>query len=366
MHVFHTSAPRISVRFGHLVFSLLLSLLPAEAKAAAAQTVTAGPEVKILDNAQWTKARLPVWPDGTFGILKSGSTYSFFAAHGSATPDGTPTRGLGTLDNPIAYGTTMGIAIQNMKNNYGYVGGGPIYRNGSLLLMFYHAETPHGDGNFSTTLGMAKSTNAGDSWTDLGPIITANYPLIVTPGRCTTDLGGGTFLINGGYFIVSFRDRLTDCSEIYVAAARAKVLDVVSAAENQNDVVPWTKYFNGSWSEPGLGGRSTELADGKHVSWRSISYNSYLRKWIMVAQARPDPSIRQVKLTLFQSSDGLFWTNRMQLESDPGNSGYPTIVGLGNDPGVSDAEFYVYYLSFTSFLEDGGISRRTIRLRRSQ
>jgi hypothetical protein len=95
-----------------------------------------------------------------------------------------------------------------------------------------------------------------------------------------------------------------------------------------------------------------------------VSYNTYLGKWIMVAMARPDPDSAHTKLHLFESSDGLNWSGRQQLESDPGSSYYPTIVGLGADPTITDSQFYVYYdaVQAGAPMGDHDWSRRLIML----
>ena len=77
-----------------------------------------GPEEIILQ----TKKKPYAWPDGNMGIIKSGSSYEFFAA-----ADGYPKRTIGTLDNPQAQGVTD-LKIAHMKNSYPYAAGGAIYK----------------------------------------------------------------------------------------------------------------------------------------------------------------------------------------------------------------------------------------------
>src|SRR5262245_41645615 len=54
--------------------------------------------------------------------------------------------------------------------------------------------------------------------------------------------------------------------------SRARVADVVAAANDSSTVVAWTKYYNGDWTEPGLGGRSNYLEEGNGgANWTSAS-----------------------------------------------------------------------------------------------
>ena len=75
-------------------------------------------------------------------------------------------------------------------------------------------------------------------------------------------------------------------------------------------------------------------------------------------------------IDMLDSADGIIWGNRQRLETDPGMSIYPSIVGLGADPTVSDRQFYVYYLysvneannAATNRWTDGILARRLITL----
>ena len=292
-------------------------------------SVSVGPPETLLTNQQMVELNLWAWPDGIVGVLASGDTYTFVGAQGGGTtcanPDGQPTRLVGSLQNPLRDGVTRCMAVGGMQRSHDYTGGGPIYTDPDTgnLLMFYHAENKT-DAGFWTTLGMARSTDRGDSWTDLGRIVTANLPFA---RDAATDLGGGAYAIVNGYFYVYFRDFFPDGTQSFVSVARATYANVLEAA-SMGEVVPWTKYYQGTWSEPGLGGRSTNMEESQqHVSWRSVAWNTFLNEWIMVAMAVPIGHPGSTKLHLFESTDGLHWTKRQQLESDAGNSVYPTIVG---------------------------------------
>jgi hypothetical protein len=298
-------------------------------------TLTVGPLERVLTKFDRDARGLTMWPDGNMGVLKSGALYTFFTSNGSNIAK---TRG--TLDAPAQISSAPRIQIQNLRHRYDFISGGPVYQDpqSGTLLMFYHAEKwiNGKPARFWSLLGMAKSTDAGESWIDLGEIITPNIPFDMTPHEIT----GGTFAIVGDYFYVYFRDRLQGGGNINLAVARARIADVLAAAVS-NSVTAWTKYRNGSWSQPGLWGASSALEFGNPASnFMSVSYNSFAKKYLLVVVGISD---KNWDLYLTESADGINWSNRIQLESDPGESYAPTIIGLGDEPRDSDQKFYVYY-----------------------
>ena len=145
------------------------------------------------------------------------------------------------------------------------------------------------------------------------------------------------------------------------AVARAQVADVLNAAINQNDVVAWKKYYNGDWNEPGLGGRSSFIEPDRSGSeGESVSYNHYLGKYIMVYPGWTPETGNDFYYA--ESADGVNWSSRQRIESEPGSSTYPTIVGLGEEPRDSGAQFYLYYVYLTG--SDYVLSRRLISFTR--
>jgi hypothetical protein len=273
------------------------------------------------------------WPDGTMGVLKNGDMYTFIAAHNIS-----PSKSVGNLDNPFLESSIPKISIRNPKGSYNYAAGGPIYKDSSgMLLMFYHAEKwPNGDlHKFISSIGLAKSVDDGNTWTDLGEIIKPE-----TAWSWGAEVGGGNFTIAGDYFYVYFRDTLTS-GDINLAVARAKIVDVITAAKESNNVVTWSKYYQGSWNESALGGKSSPLEFGNPgTRFFDVSYNEYLNKYIMVIAADFGLS---TSLYYTESADGIAWSSRSLLDDILGENFYPTIIGLGEFPRVSGADFFIYY-----------------------
>jgi hypothetical protein len=334
-------------------------------------TVSVGPQETILAAPGANLPDVPpkpyAWPDGTMGILKSGATYTFFAAN-----DGNLRRCIGTLENPGRCGGSASIRIRNLQANLNYAGGGPVYRDPATgtLLMFYHGER-YKDGTdwlvFHSSLGLAKSSDGGATWVDLGEILTPNItPETVFAGKSPWDVGGGAHLIIGDHFHVYFRDRMLAGGTAELAVARARVADVVEAAIVRDTAAPWRKYHNGTWDEAGLGGRSSPLEAANALSaWLAVSYNTYLGRYVMVAFGRPWPA---TNLYWLESVDGLTWTDRKLLVDDAHQKVYVTLAGLGDDPRVTDQSFYVYYVSSAKAATggnrnlDGVLARRLITL----
>jgi hypothetical protein len=262
------------------------------------------------------------WPDGNMGVVKlSGNQYSFNAAN--SIQEITTT---GTLTSPAQ--SRAAVAYSNLKGAYNYMAGGELYRDAASgrYVHFYHSEIYIGGDptNFRSALGMAVSRDSTlGSFDDLGVILTA-------PGTGHVEMCGAPYVVSrDGYFHVYFNAN-------GLAVARAKVTDVVS-----NALVgvssSFLKYYNGSFSEPGIEGRATAIQSGA-CQWMDVVYDRYLDKFVLVVVENND-------LWLSWSDDGVTnWSPRQRLEAEAGESFYPTIVSADSDPKiVSRGQFYVYY-----------------------
>jgi hypothetical protein len=326
-----------------------------------------GPREVVMTAARRRELGLRNWPDSVFGVLKQGDTYTFFASSGG--PPSTSTKLVGTLDNPAAKSVQATIAIQNLKNVYDYVGGGPIYRDPATgnLLMFYHAEKwPKGDGSqFWALYGMANSVDGGDTWSDLGEIVTPEVPYLneIPPGTPpfarTVPLPSAPFIVIGDYFYVYAKNRSSyDQPLTFLTVARAPLKDVLAAAQ-RNAVVPWFKYYNGDWKEPGLGGKASPLeAANPPLRQFDIAYDDYLGRYVGVLIAPTAPNTDAVYL--IESNDGFTWSKRRLIDEEPGDKLYPTIVGTGDDPKVVGRQFYVYYPGDSPGSNDDFLVRRLV------
>jgi hypothetical protein len=189
---------------------------------------------------------------------------------------------------------------------------------------------------------MAKSMDNGRTWTDLGLIISPQHPdFLYYP----VDITSGPIVEAGEYFYIYFADTIVEDGlrrDIGLAVARARVEDVVAAAVESNTAAEWFKYYEGAWEQSGLGGYSSPLERGNPPTGAfDIAFDETLQRYIGVISTQFDGS---VNLYFIESLDGISWTMRRPVDLADGDSVYPTIVGLGADPSVTEGAFYVYFV----------------------
>lgn len=303
------------------------------------------------------------FPDGNIGMLQVGTEFLLYAANGQ-----NPVRVAGAKGQPLQ--KVHRVTINSPNKHLRYLAGGPLYRDpdSGRLFLFYHAEIHRrSDRDFYSLLGLAIQSDAdGLAFNDLGPIYTANVSN--ENAESIVELCGAPYVIRDGYFYIYSRDVMQGAipKQVNLSVARAKVADVVRAGlAGQN--VDWKKFHKGSFSEPGLGGRSTALEKGNpNVRWMDVSYNTVLRKHIMIVAANTTP--RQVTMFVAWSHDGIIWSDRRKFADDDGECFYPSILGFGEDQRQTGAEFYVYYTSSAkgSFERwgDAVIARRKVTVSR--
>lgn len=129
---------------------------------------------------------------------------------------------------------------------------------------------------------LASSMDKGLTWHYEGPIVTRDSP--AGPSRKQSDFSGvywdggaGDFFIyvdqRGGYIYLYAgayiwpKSGLQSSSFIRHQVARCAITDKMMPGK-------WRKFYNGSWDEPGLGGKAS------YVNAYYVMYNSYLGKYI--------------------------------------------------------------------------------------
>ncbi|MCI0335141.1 MAG: hypothetical protein L0228_18180 [Planctomycetes bacterium] len=335
---------------------LLLATILINANVARAIDFVVGPKEVIYTKSQRSSLNLKYWPDGNLGVIANGNgTYDFYAANGPK-----PVMTTGTLTNPGTW--KQSVTISNLPSKtFDYVSGGPVYQDptSGARLMIYHAEKHgHSSRDFYSVLGLAVSTDAaGLAFRDLGTIVEPN----LATGR--TEVGGGSFAIVDDHLHVYYRDWFPNYTTSEVAVARAPISQLISNALIGQGTA-FAKYFNGGWSEPGIGGKSSALEIGNPSnSWLSVSYNDYLDQFMMV---NTQWEAGGGDLYLSTSSDGINWSPRQTLARAPGEQFYPTMIGTGSDPTHTGESFYVYYTDSLkgawSRWKDAELVRRMVRI----
>ena len=240
---------------------------------------------------------------------------------------------------------------------------GTIYKDPaaprSHWITFYHAEEGapvdggkcnHSDRHTRWTIVRMETFNGGRTWLKRGQVITQDRALLRTPAGdwsfATDDVGSPRLVISGKYMYLFFRATNRSSDEVQeMTLARAPL-------RSKGKPGAWTKFYNGSFIEPGLGGRSSDLS-GLPASARGISRNSYLHRWLAV----------QVTIEgtfLFQSTDLLNWSPLQRVakkgltesawhqpcgrEGLPPAYGYGSIIGRNGSSSASSKSFWVYYM----------------------
>ncbi len=324
---------RFVVNLSFAKIFLLSAIIAASANSAQAVYFTVGSKETIYTKSQRTSRSLSTWPDGNMGIVSNGNgTFDFYGANG-----GKPVKTTGTLTDPGK--SKKSVKIDGLpKKTFDYVSGGPIYRDptSGARVMIYHAEK-HGKSakDYYSVLGLAVSTDAaGLKFRDLGTIIEPN----LQSGQA--EIGGGTFAIFNNHLNVYYRDWHIGGGTAETAVARAPISELISNALSGRGTA-FTKYYNGDWSQPGIGGKASALElNNPWNNWSAVSYNDYLDQVVMVTAAN---STSQTDLFITTSQDGINWAPRQTLVADAGEQFYPTMVGTGADPTQTGKSFYVYY-----------------------
>ena len=311
------------------------------------------------------------WPDGTMGLVREtdGTSYRFFAASA-----GFSVMTKGSLDDPIR-DEIHELKIDGAPARYHYFAGGPIYKSdrSGLLLMFYHSEiytAPPGWVPFYSELGLARSTDGGMTWKDLGLVITPHASVTseyFQISHYSLDVGWGAYAIVGEYFYLYFTDLIhvgDQFRRVSLAVARAKIEDVLDAAEKGSEGTKWQKFYEGSWTEPGIGGRSSPLNEkdwNSFILMSDVAYSNYLGKYIGIVIGQPWPN---TDLYWVESEDGIHWGNYRKLVDDEGHNFYATLIGMEHNPHLVDREFFVYYINSKDYAVTGNRNKDGVLYRR--
>ncbi len=322
----------------------------------------------IPEPSQWP---FFAWSDTPVGVVRSrnGSGYLFFGSDGGChlncagmySRSGSITLSQGTLDHPLGEpsGDPMPAVSEfllpgssNLPDFIDYVGGGPVYRvpegepGAGDLLIVYHAERPADP--FWSWLGLAKSSDEGQTWTDLGLMVGGTHPY---DPQGHLEIGDGDLVVAADpkthqkYVYVYFGTDTT-----FLSVARAPYEELLAAVFTSNSAaMPATgrfhKFYNGSWNSAGLDGPATELFPGATTQTDGdpqVRWSEYRQRFIAIED-------NGQYIAYGESVDGLNWPPmQVILGTSPQTAVYlyATPVGLGDDPTVLGSDFYVYYTAW--------------------
>ncbi|RQP19895.1 MAG: LamG domain-containing protein [Parapedobacter sp.] len=274
----------------------------------------------------------------------------------------------GSADNPLATPVFNKNRSELFVNNDD-INGKPwimsLYHDSfGGLLAFLHMEFVSAGGSDNKgRISLAYSTDNGDTFRYLGEIISPYEDPDLEGGF----LQGAPYFVKDDYFYCYYNEHGT------TNVARAPVADVITAARAGN-ISPWMKYYNGGFSEAGLGGNRSPIVatHGDNVpgiSHTNAAYSTYDGLYYLVMTSM-NWFGEETYVRLWQSADGITWRLYKVLANEattayPENSGwqYATIVDEeGEENATVGQRFFVYCGNRTSDPANMSIKRWTVDL----
>ncbi|HEY1680747.1 MAG TPA: hypothetical protein VGF98_03815 [Candidatus Tumulicola sp.] len=232
-----------------------------------------------------------------------------------------------------------------------YAGPGTVTpaSNGKDLLMVYHGENHfwngvdyygsyNASGPFYCTVGLARSSDDGTTWTRAGAIITGAFrkppqPQAGGAGACTPSA-----LAVGGYLYA-----------IYSEGSPSGFPMAIARAPMSSDGKPgsWEKYYDGGFSTSGLhNGAFTPLNTYGATGEGNLTFNRYLNAFVLLVDYPP----KRLGIAMLTSSDLINWSHpRTIIRIPPGAcqpvqlACYPSMISPKETANqITDQTGYVY------------------------
>lgn len=369
---------------------------PGHAQRAVIRSFTVGPDVTLTyPNNSSAPQHLVDLPDEhtTFMPLQpGGSSYLVFAASkisgGTGGAVALQTTDLLTFNFATALGYSNQVmapptAIDQCNATYqtefdgNYAAPGSVVQDPTLppgnLIMIYEAENhcPAGvvQQPFYATVGFARSSDNGKTWPapvngPLGgpsrhPVLQSSDPQPSVPHQAMGNAIPSAFVdrsANGDYFLyVSYiyRPATPVAGQGLIRVARAKL---------GQDPLTFMKWYNGSFSQPGIGGLDTGVTPGPGCinggqAHSEISYNDDLGEYLMVFVCVNGPTGDRAGAWYYSTATSLDlqnWTAPQMIQ----NSQFPVTSPCSAD-GSSGGQFDGWYPSFMSPGAAAGHTRLT-------
>jgi hypothetical protein len=230
--------------------------------------------------------------------------------------------------------------------------------DGHELLMIYHGENHffHGQDDrgfpFYATIGLAQSSDDGQTWTRVGPIITGNEPKPeISPGPSGSGAGNPSVIAAGGYYYCVYEEEASPNSGYQRGLGLARSPIASGALPGS-----WKKYYDGSFSSDAANnGPFTDISNPvvERSGWQqfpNVSYNTYIHAFVMLVTGNDG-------IYMLTSEDLVHWNDpRLIVSADPANrtvahtmrqrpsyAWYPTMVSPDQPSSeITDRTGYVY------------------------
>lgn len=268
------------------------------------------------------KPELPIYsytPDGHYTVLRmGGSLVMFWPGH-----DSYRTTGASVFEMHEC------IKVLPMGGPTDFDNGGAwlhsIFRRGERgMLGFYHAEdhkfplSPDSKWTAYKSIARCTSEDLGLTWSNRAQILTAHQP---KPRKAAWSGLGDHCAVwdeKNHRFVCFFQEDAILC--------------MAMSDDSGGKPGSWKKWFEGGFTEPGLGGRATPIPTlaGHRGGNPSVHWNTFLQQWVMVWHRWAGD------LWISTSGDLLAWSPPNLLLSKPSDAGkawYPTLIGESDQVG---------------------------------
>lgn len=240
-----------------------------------------GERKTLLDNGQYG---LKYFPDGGITAFPGPSGYRVLLAGGisSYLLEGADMTSLRLVKQVLAPGPKG-----SFDNGYAGIYGAWRDPGTGEIRAIYHAEDqeemnrlPNGVNGFYASVGLAISGDQGSTFRKAGRILTGHQP---KDGGGRPDQGCGEPSLvadRGQQFLYCFYDDHSREGNrgVQIALARSPIADKGAPGT-------WMKYYEGGFSEPGIGGRETPVVDARPAAdalFPNVTYSKALGKYVMV------------------------------------------------------------------------------------
>jgi hypothetical protein len=313
------------------------------------KTITvANDELNVLSLAQEKLIGTAPLPDVHQSYLKMVDGSNRFWVQGGGGSTLFTTTDFTSFSTPLLNGLVQPVFGPSVKLSTqfdaDYAGASSVFpaTNKHDLLMLYHAENHYGQPYGSTgvtafyaSVGIATSSDAGQTWGGRTQILTGREPITTAAAGTAIGAGNPSAIVTGGYIYVFYSDMVSPAGAFKgqnaLCLARSPVASNGAAGS-------WKKYYKGAFSEPGIGGLCTAPVPAptakSGITFQAdgdISYNAALHAYLLI----------------FRSDDGFFYSTSVDMltwaKPKLMMATVPQIAAL-NTPG---AEYY-YYATFVS------------------
>lgn len=221
----------------------------------------------------------------------SGNLWVMFSAAEESTVKYYVYKGTTMDDLVFQYNSTLDSSFTkpNGDDNYWFNGlwidddTGTWYTTVHIEFKYY---SPYPDGGFFLRTALATSTDEGRTWHNEGEILTSSNPYAKDQfaGRYFELGPGGSRLYvdtAGGYFYIFYTVQWGEISGVWSGTWTTRVAR--SPISQKMAPGSWSKWYNGAWSEPGLGGFDSDIFP--NLASPVVFYNSYLGKFVALGSA---------------------------------------------------------------------------------